>query len=65
MKIKYFEDTDTLFIKLKNENSVETKELNENIYLELCSSGKVVGITVEHAKERSDGLDFSFEKIAA
>ena len=29
MKVKYFEDTDTLFINFKQSEPVETKELNE------------------------------------
>jgi hypothetical protein len=31
MKVKYFEDTDTLFIKLSERSPVETRELNENV----------------------------------
>ena len=65
MKVKYFEDTDTLFIKLSEKLPVETKELNENIMLEVDENGRVVGLTVEHAKEQSGSLDFSYETIAA
>ena len=64
MKVKYFEDTDTLFIKLKDKEPSETRELNENVFLEIDENGHVVGLTVEHAKEQS-GLDFSYESIAA
>jgi uncharacterized protein YuzE len=65
MKVKYFEDTDTLFIKLSEKSPVETRELNENVMLEIDENGKVVGLTVEHAKEQSGGMDFSYETIAA
>lgn len=65
VRIKYFEDTNTLFIKLKDTPIIETKELNENISLELDENGRVIGLTVEHAKEQSGDLDFSFERVAA
>ncbi len=65
MKVKYFEDTDTLFIKLSEKSPVETRELNENVMLEIDENGKVVGLTVEQAKEQSGGMDFSYETIAA
>jgi len=65
MKVRYFEDTDTLYISLKDEDPAETQELNENVFLELDPSGKVVGMTIEHAKEGGSKLDFSFETVAA
>jgi uncharacterized protein YuzE len=65
MKVKYFEDTDTLHVELSDSNVVETKELNENLYVDLDSDGKVVSFTVEHAKATSGKLDFSYETVAA
>jgi uncharacterized protein YuzE len=66
MKVKYFEDTDTLHVELSNSNVFETKELNENVYVDLDSLGNVVSLTIEHAKAASSGkLDFSYETIAA
>lgn len=65
MKIKYFEDTDTLFIKLNDKTPTETKELNENITLEIDEHGKIIGLTFEHAREHSGKIDFSYETIAA
>lgn len=65
MKVKYFEDTDTLYITLSNDAPAETKELNENLFLELDAKGRVVALTVEHAKQLQGKLDFSYESIAA
>jgi len=65
MKVKYFEDTDTLHVELSESNVVETKELTQNLYVDLDSEGKVVSFTVEHAKQPSGKLDFSYETIAA
>ena len=65
MKVKYFEDTDTLYISLSSKEPTETKEFNENLFLELDSDGHVVALTVEHAKNMQGKLDFSYETITA
>ncbi len=65
MKIKYFEDTDTLYIELRPAQIVETKDLDENTLLDLDAAGNICGITIEHAKERTDVPSFSYEQIAA
>jgi uncharacterized protein YuzE len=65
MKVKYFIDTDTLYIELRPAQIVETKDLDENTLLDLDAEGKICGITIEHAKERTDVPSFSYEQIAA
>ena len=65
MKVKYFEDTDTLHVELSDSNVAETKELSENLYVDVDSEGKVVSLTIEHAKASSGKLDFSYETVAA
>ena len=35
MKITYFSDTDTALIEFSDHEVAETKEINENIYLDL------------------------------
>jgi len=65
MKIKYFQDTDTLYIEFKQGPISETKDLDENTLLDLDDKGQVCAITMEHARERADIPTFSFEQIAA
>ena len=65
MKVKYFIETDTLYIKLNDREAAETTELNENVLVDMDKDGKVVGLTIEHAMERSGKLDFSYETSAA
>jgi len=65
MKVKYFEDTDTLYVELSDSEVAETKELNENLYVDLDADGRVVSLTIEHAKATSGKLDFSYETVAA
>lgn len=65
MKIKYFQDTDTLYIEFKPTVVSESRDLDENTLLDLDAEGNVCGITVEHARDRTDIPQFSFEQIAA
>jgi uncharacterized protein YuzE len=65
MKIKYFQDTDTLYIEFKSAEISESKDLDENTLLDLDAVGNICAITVEHASARADIPQFSFEQIAA
>jgi uncharacterized protein YuzE len=63
MKIKYFEDTDTALLEIGGGTPAETRELSEDVYLDLDETGHVVSITVEHASLRSDLSEVSFKRI--
>lgn len=65
MKIRYFQDTDTLYIEFRSAMVSETRDLDENTLLDLDDQGNICGITVEHARERADIPHFSFEQVAA
>lgn len=65
MRIRYFADTDTLYIQLNDNPVVETQELNENTLLDLDVAGNLVAITLEHARQTANILDFSFQQAAA
>ena len=65
MNIKYFQDTDTLYIEFRKNEVAETRDLDENTLLDLDGAGNIVAITVEHARQRADIPHFSFEQVAA
>ncbi|MBL8478856.1 MAG: DUF2283 domain-containing protein [Sterolibacteriaceae bacterium] len=65
MNIKYFQDTDTLYIEFRKDEVAETKDLDENTLLDLDAKGNIVAITVEHARDRADIPHFTFEQVAA
>lgn len=65
MKIKYFADTDTLYIELKVREISETRDLDDNTLIDLDEEGNICAITLEHAQERTDVLNFSFEQVVA
>ena len=65
MKIRYFEDTDTLYIELKAGAVAETRDLDENTLVDVDEHGQMLAITIEHARDCAELPNFSFEKIAA
>lgn len=65
MKIKYFQDTDTLYIEFRAGEVVETRDLDENTQLDFDAGGNICAMTVEHASTRADIPHFSFEQVAA
>ena len=65
MRVRYFEDTDTLLIELRAAVVAETRDLDENTVIDLDAKGNICSITIEHASVRADAPKFSFEKVAA
>ena len=65
MKVRYFEDTDTLLIEFRDVPVAETRDLDENTVLDLDAKGNIRSITIEHASVRAGAPQFIFEKVAA
>ncbi len=65
MKIRYFEDTDTLNIEFRRGELLESKDLDENTILDLDRDGNICAITIEHARERTEIPSFSYEQVPA
>lgn len=65
MKVKYFKDTDTIYIEFQSRKVVESRDLDENTILDLDADGKLCAITVEHASNRMDVEQVTLEGIAA
>jgi uncharacterized protein YuzE len=65
VKIKYFQETDTLHIEFRAVEVAETKDLDENTLLDLDQDGNICGLTIEHASDRADIPHFSYEQVAA
>ena len=62
MKIKYVEDTDTAFIEFTSKRVAETRELCENIHIDLDEQRNLVSMKIGHAKTSANILDFTFER---
>ena len=65
MRIRYFQDTDTLRIEFRPAAVAETRDLDEDTLLDIDGEGSICGITVEHASARAEIPKFSYEQTAA
>jgi len=63
MNIKYFSDTDTALVEFSGNKIEETRELSENIYIDLDSQGNIVNMTIEHAKKVAHLPDISYQQF--
>jgi uncharacterized protein YuzE len=63
MKIKYFSETDTAYIEFTGKGVHETKEISENIYIDIDENGNIVAMTIEHAKESAGAWEFSYQEM--
>ena len=64
MRIKYFQDSDTLYIEFRAVEVSQTRDLDQDTQLDIDKDGNISAITVEHARDRADIPHFSFEQIA-
>jgi uncharacterized protein YuzE len=62
VKIRYFHDTDTLYIELREAEVAETRDLDENTQIDLDEDGGLCGLTLEHASERTDVSGISYQR---
>lgn len=65
MKIRYYRDTDTLYIEFRPIDVAETKDLDQATQVDLDNSGNICAITVEHASRRADLPALDYEQVAA
>ena len=65
MKLSYFKDTDTLYIEFKADGAVETRELDENTFMDIDANQQIVALTIEHASHRTDVNELTLNGIAA
>ena len=63
MKVKYFPDTDTALIEFTDGQVVETREINENVYIDVDEKGNMVSMTIEHAKASAGLWEVSFQEM--
>lgn len=54
MKLHYYPETDSLYIELKAEPGVLTREVAEGLLIDLDAKGQVVGFDIDGASARFD-----------
>ena len=62
MKLHYYPETNSLYIELRAEPSVETREIADGLNADFDSAGNVVGLDIDGASTKLD-LD-TLEAIA-
>ncbi|MBW1726365.1 MAG: DUF2283 domain-containing protein [Deltaproteobacteria bacterium] len=65
MKVKYFSDTDTAHVEFTDKDVYETKEISENIYIDIDDKGNIVSMTIEHAKANAGLWEISYQEMTA
>ncbi len=65
MKVNYYPDTDSLYIDLSEQPSVESREISEGVVLDYDASGKLVGIDIDNASTKVELHRFVVSKIPA
>ena len=63
MKLNYYPDTDSLYIDLSEQTSVESREISEGIVLDYDAVGKLVGIDIDNASEKVELQKLTVSKL--
>lgn len=54
MKLDYFPETDSLYIDLSEQPSVDSREISEGVVLDYDANGNLVGIDIDQASTKVD-----------
>ena len=52
MKLNYYPETDSLYINLSDQHSVESLEISEGVLLDYDADGRIVGIDIDNASSK-------------
>ena len=65
MKISYYPDTDSLYIDLSEQPSVDSREISEGVVLDYDAQGRLVGIDIDHASKKVELKKLTLSKLPA
>jgi uncharacterized protein YuzE len=54
MRLNYYPETDSLYIDLAEQASVESREISEGVVLDYDARGKLVGIDIDNASTKAE-----------
>ena len=63
MKLKYYPDTDSLYIDLSHRTSVDSREISEGVVLDYDAAGNIVGIDIDNASSKVDLNELMVSKV--
>jgi uncharacterized protein YuzE len=65
MKLSYYSDTDSLYIDLSEQPSVESREVSEGIVFDYDATGNLLGIDIDNASRKVDLKKLTLNKLPA
>ena len=65
MKLQYDRETDSLYIDLNARPSVDSREIQEGVVIDLDVKGQIVGIDIQHASQILDLATLETESLPA
>jgi uncharacterized protein YuzE len=63
MKLNYYPDTDSLYIDLSEQTSVESRDISEGMVLDYDANGNLVGIDIDNASAKVDLHKLTVSKL--
>lgn len=63
MKLNYYPDTDSLYIDLSEQPSIESREITEGIVLDYDAAGHLVGIDIDNASQKVELKQLTLSKL--
>ena len=63
MKLNYYPDTDSLYIDLSEQTSVESREISEGVVLDYDAKGNLVGIDIDNASAKVQLKELILSKL--
>jgi uncharacterized protein YuzE len=64
-KLSYYSNTDSLYIDLSEQPSVESREISEGIVLDYDAAGNLVGIDIDNASQKVELKKLTLNKLPA
>ena len=65
MKLNYYSETDSLYIDLSEQPSVESREISEGVVLDYDAAGNLVGIDIDNASRKVELKKLTLNKLPA
>jgi uncharacterized protein YuzE len=63
MKLNYYADTDSLYIDLSEQPSVESREISEGVVVDYDANGNLVGIDIDNASKKVQHQQLILNKL--
>ena len=63
MNLKYYEETDSLYIDLSSKPSATSQEVSAGIVLDYDAEGNLVGIDIDNARKKLDLAEVNLSSL--